>query len=280
VHSQPSEVRKRPREEETPQWKCEPCKISLESEGALKAHLNSHETCSKCSFSGSSKVVKGHFQSVHGKYSVSGFKAVTVAIPGCQVQRFRICVGNNPEDIQKWIEDRKKRFPRMSKISDNQAPSGDQKEEKQGLSSLLDGYGSSSSEDNNATTEKKAPVESAVIKESSVIEESSVIKESSDPVKDNRRPCRYFARNGTCRNGDQCSYSHDVANATTQVPSEKRRQQQQHKLGKKKGHSYLLSKLFVNDVRRETTLTLQLLEYLVDSDFLQKPVSGNTVSSR
>jgi hypothetical protein len=271
VHPQPTEVRKRPREEETPQWKCEPCKLSFESEGALKAHLNSHETCSKCSFSGAPKVVKGHFQSVHGKYSVGGFKAVTVAIPGCQVQRFRICVGNRPEDVKKWIEDRRKRFPRVSKeTADSQAPSVDQKEETKGLSSLLDGYGSSSSEDEKVTIEKKAPPV-----------ESPVIKEPSDTVKDNRRPCRYFARNGSCRNGDRCSYSHDVANATTQVPSDKkRRQQQQNKLGKKKGHSYLLSKLFVNDVRRETTLTLQLLEYLVDSDFLQKPVSENAGSSR
>jgi hypothetical protein len=264
-------VRKRPREEETPQWKCEPCKLSFESEGALKAHLNSHETCSKCSFSGAPKVVKGHFQSVHGKYSVGGFKAVTVAIPGCQVQRFRICVGNRPEDVKKWIEDRRKRFPRVSKeITDGQAPTTDQKEEAKGLSSLLDGYGSSSSEDEKVTTMKKAPPV-----------ESPVIKEPSDTVKYNRRPCRYFARNGTCRNGDRCSYSHDVANATAQAPSDKkRRQQQQNKLGKKKGHNYLLSKLFVNDVRRETTLTLQLLEYLVDSDFLQKPVSENAGSSR
>jgi hypothetical protein len=188
-----------------------------------------------------------------------------VAVPGCPVQRFRICVGNRPEDVEKWIAERRKRFPRKSRsVENSKGPSGTAKEEEQGLSSLLDGYGSSSSEDDKGTSEKKAPVA------------SPETKEPSDSVKSNRRLCHFFARNGTCRNGDQCMYSHDVANVAAQKPGDRRRQQQQPKLGRKKGHSSLLGKLFVNDVRRETTLTLQLLEYLVDSDFLQKPRSTSS----
>ena len=93
-------------------WTCKACNITLESEKALKGHRKSHVKCSDCPFEGSPKIVKAHYQAKHGKFSGSGFKTVTVAVPGCRVQKFKICVGNRPEDIQKWIEERKKRFPR------------------------------------------------------------------------------------------------------------------------------------------------------------------------
>lgn len=245
---------KRPREEiKVPesQWKCEPCKLSFDSESALKAHTASHETCTACSFVGAPKVVKGHFLAVHGRFSGSGFKSVTVAVPGCPVQRFRICVGSRPEDLEKWIAERRKRFPR--KVKQQEATP---KEEKKGLSSLLDGYGSSSSEDEKPANDKK--------EEAAPVPEAQHAKPTS--TNSSRRPCRYFMRNGTCRNGDQCGFSHDVADRSkksnnTKFPNK----------GRIKDPGSLLRKLFENDVRRETVLTLQLLEYIVDTDFLQKP---------
>ena len=46
------------------------------------------------------------------KYAGRGLKTITVSGPGLPSRRFKICVGNHPDDIQKWIEERKKRFPR------------------------------------------------------------------------------------------------------------------------------------------------------------------------
>ena len=46
------------------------------------------------------------------KYSGRGLKTITISGPGLPTQRFKICVGNHPDDIKKWIEERKKRFPR------------------------------------------------------------------------------------------------------------------------------------------------------------------------
>jgi hypothetical protein len=266
-------ARKRPREEQekTPsQWKCEPCKLSFDSKGALRAHSGSHETCTACDFSAAPKVVKGHFQAVHGRFSVSGFKSVTVSVPGCQIQRFRICVGNRPEDVEKWIEERRKRFPRKKTAvtAQDDKIEATPKEEKRGLSSglssLLDGYGSSSSEEEEG---KKVAVE-----KKAETPPTPVPQQQSTQVGGNRRPCRYFVRNGTCRNGDKCTFSHDVASNAAFAANQDRRFPKNNRNTKIVPDS-LLRKLFVNDVRRETVLTLQLLEYIVDSDFLQKPKS-------
>jgi len=129
------------------------------------------------------------------KYSGRGLKTITVSGPGLPPQKFKICVGNHPDDVKKWIEERKKRFPRRSANSnfshensmetdsrkrgreDEEATKlssvnhrmnkkqcegkGDEEEEKGGnLSSLLAGYESSSSkEDDSKPSEKTATSE-------------------------------------------------------------------------------------------------------------------------
>jgi hypothetical protein len=46
------------------------------------------------------------------KYSGRGLKTITICAPGIRPQKFRICVGNHPDDIREWIEERRRRFPR------------------------------------------------------------------------------------------------------------------------------------------------------------------------
>lgn len=66
-------------------------------------------------------------------------------MPGSRkIQHFTICVGNRPEDVQKWIAERKRNYPRR-------------KQEKP-LDRLLDGYGSSSSEDEPEKADASGPV--------------------------------------------------------------------------------------------------------------------------
>jgi hypothetical protein len=270
--------------------------LTLDSEQALKSHRKSHVKCSVCSLEAAPKVVKGHFQAVHGKFSVSGFKTVTIAVPGCRVQRFKICVGSRPEDIQKWIADRKKRFPRVpqqgqedsaaaseTKTNTDSKPDDDKKEDaKPGLSSLLAGYGSSSgSEDENVKVsdgvDKKVAAEKgnpATDDKPLVVEEESLKPDKSATASDGRpqrsaKPCRYFMRNGSCLNGDACRFSHDVSKA---MNSNANSNKNSTKRGGKQSSSSdtLLRKLLTNDMRRETTLALQLLRYIVDCNFLQE----------
>jgi hypothetical protein len=272
----------------TSSWTCDPCKVTLDSEQALKSHKKSHVKCSDCSFEGSPQVVKGHYQATHGKFSVSGFKTVMVGVPGCRVQRFRICVGNRPEDIQRWIEDRKKRFPRQKRPEDSSpAGKGDSKSKSSkvisgtketadveaGMSSLLAGYGSSSGSDEEESTAKpkedvkekaaQKPVEATTPEEQDG-QETRCTKDHDDTMrpKQSTRPCRYFMRNGTCLNGDKCRFSHEITSNRFPDRTKKR------KRGSTSSDS-LLRKLLENDVQREATLTMQLLGYIVDCNFFE-----------
>lgn len=223
--------------------------------------------------------LKGHYMANHGKFSGSGFKTVTVAIPGCRVQRFRVCVGNRPEDIQKWIADRKKRFPRRSQAEQNKTNvdssrkeirAAEAPEQTTGLSSLLGGYGSSSeSEDETPKTREEEKKDNTLVRATPPLlpEASETEKNTNFPTAKREssmgfRPCRYFMRNGKCLNGDACRFSHDMSNQPRRKLESMKR-----KRGKSSSNDTLLRKLLSNDVDREETLALQLLENIFDSNF-------------
>jgi hypothetical protein len=282
--SAPSKEVVTPAEDITPkEFYCEACDLGLESAQALKSHCRTHVKCSDCPFEGAPKIVKAHYQGRHGKFSGSGFKSVTVAIPGCRVQRFQICVGNRPEDIQRWIDERKKRFPRQQKeCSDETAKSteGPAKETLPGMSSLLAGYGSSGSEseDDNVSAEPRVervedkvtspPPATSAKNDEKPCEETTTSSTAPPPantsdVKRISRPCQYFSRNGSCLNGDACRFSHDTAVSRLGSPLHDKKR-------KRGGHTTsdtLLRKLLATDMDRESVLTMQLLEYIVKKNF-------------
>ena len=259
------------------EWRCEACNLSLDSETALENHKSSHITCTECDFTAAPKIVKAHHQAKHGKFSGSGFKTVTVAVPGCQVQRFRICVGNRPEDIQQWIADRKRRFPRKNPAvaATKSNPIAHKKDPSNGLSGLLDGYGSSSSEEDtepaiaNEASQPVLPIDKGdgtdTLAQQTAGQAAQTCSETSRPDNSSfrTRPCKFFLRNGSCRNGDKCSFAHErptpSSNAADQRASKRR-----------KAIPTLLEKLLQKDIQRETALTLQLLDYIVESDFLEE----------
>lgn len=213
--------------------------------------MKSHITCTTCNdFTGSPKLVKAHYQAAHGKFAGRGFKQVTVAVPGLPVQRFRICVGDHPDDVKQWIADRRKKFPKKVVV----------KEKPPGLS-LLDGYGSSSSSDNNAPKVVKQVEDS----------KSTTAVDGNATTNFKTRVCRYFARTGRCRNGDKCTFRHEAAGSTT-TTNTGRSSLLKNRGGKAKPKtaSTLLKKLLQTDADREATLTVQLLRYIVDCNYLQE----------
>lgn len=251
-------------------WYCEACDLELDSQQALKSHRKSHVKCTECSFEGAPKIVKAHFQGSHGKFSTSGFKTVTVAIPGCRVQRFRICVGNRPEDIQRWIAERKKRFPRQSEQNPIQLDPKPEitKETGAGMDSLLAGYGSSESDDD---TKNEKEIQSTVADNQEGLRSNE--QSTKSPPADDRqskwlsRPCRYFMRKGSCLSGESCRFSHEL-------PVQRFAPEKIAKRQKRGGHSTsetLLRKLIANDMERETALTMQLLKFIVERDFFDNP---------
>lgn len=51
-----------------------------------------------------------------GNNSGNGYQKVTVAIPGCKPQSFTVCVGNDPKDVRKWIQERRANYPTKARI--------------------------------------------------------------------------------------------------------------------------------------------------------------------
>lgn len=92
---------------------CEACEKEFTSQSAYKAHNDTHETCHYpgCTFVASKKVVSAHYHSVHGLYSGSGFKNIEV-----EGQSFRVLLGTTPEEVAKWREERKSKFPTSQRV--------------------------------------------------------------------------------------------------------------------------------------------------------------------
>jgi hypothetical protein len=281
---------------------------------------------------------------VHGKFSGSGFKTVTVAVPGCRVQRFKICVGNRPEDVQRWIAERKKRFPRTTTAHRNTTtttttttterpnnddnilvhPHGGGDKNDTGLSALLAGYGSSDGDgdddDSSTKDEKRVGDQASGRNENNGTMDATLIggdvnasslpptevKHSSSKSNSNNnmdgndgnmvnpaasssttlstRPCRFFFRNGSCKNGDSCRFRHDGStggggggdkthfqkrHTTQQTTALSTGQRKRKRGGGPTSSDTLLRKLFENDMERESNLTMQLLRYIVKNNFFR-----------
>jgi hypothetical protein len=266
---------------------------------------------------GSKKVVSAHFKSTHGQWSGRGLKTVSIQVPGSKYsQKFKICVGNHPDDIQEWIAERKKKFPTKANIALKEerkrkrtrddhlttTPSNDTKtssieesiEETKNtqygsttLSTLMAGYDSSSDEENNKTSPVQTIAETTYI-----LNDSAVGPGVTNTHK--TKQCRFFLRNGTCKNGDNCTYIHDIskheeykANSQIRKQTQSERDKARNALKKemdilttgrsqsgKKSEASLLRKLLNNDIRRERTLCLQLLRYIADCNYLQGKREG------
>ena len=309
-------------------YPCDACSISFPTKSALEAHTNSHIKCKKCSFTASKKVVGGHYKSKHGEYAGRGLKSVSIQQHGSrQVSRFKICVGNHPDDIKAWIEERKKRFPTRDRVLKREeknkrnreegalggasgtkrqktvAAVGDGKKEvattekpSSSISSLIAGYGSSSDEDETEAGKKSSPKINEMCREvtnNGPNHATALVEESASTFK--TKPCRFFLRNGSCKNGDNCTYMHDLAQHEEYKDSAESRKQKQsqrdrarneakremnlittgrEQAGSSKGGApggqTLLRKLLQNDIRRERSLCLQLLRYIADCNYLQE----------
>jgi len=169
------------------------------------------------------------------------------------------------------------------------------------ISNLIAGYGSSTDEDEGekidgaATKNQDAKVENKEVP----VPDNSTKNLPSEASHFKTKLCRYFLRNGTCKNGDECPYIHDMAQrdshmANAEIRKEKQRQRDRARneaqnamsiitTGRKQGipgrraaPPTLLRKLLQSDIRRERSLTLQALRYIVDCNYLQERRDGDS----
>ena len=193
------------------------------------------------------------------KYSGQGLKTITISAPGLRPQKFKICVGNHPDDIKKWIEERKKNFPRTSSLQkginssnrdgrqdDNATKRSREGEAEEGknnsksqrkeagenvasLSNLLAGYGSSSSMSDDESTLKIDKSGNHAIVETTTAAKETSEKPSLDTGGLQSRPnriCKYYQR-GKCHHGDSCKFLHSDQATTNGNDQRKRKRQAQ-----------------------------------------------------
>lgn len=205
------------------EWYCEPCDKEFTQLIAYDAHMGTHESCKHpgCSFSATRKVVVAHFHGAHGQFSGSGYKMIDV-----EGQKFRVLLGQSPEEIAQWRAERRKKFP-TAEQTDAKKAELDELIAAGGIEPKLNKFGKKERDNSNKTTTKKRPLDgdtatsgpSKVQKVPKVGEngEEIVEDEQGEDVDDAveaagaggtpERKCFQFGR-GRCRNGDKCTFSH------------------------------------------------------------------------
>ncbi|OQS07511.1 hypothetical protein THRCLA_00482 [Thraustotheca clavata] len=267
------------------QFHCEPCDKHFPYKSQYDAHLNTHESCwePNCDFSACKRVVTSHHQTVHGQFAGSGLKEIDV-----EGQKFTVLVGNSPEDIAKWREERRKKWPSTSVVKRKM----EENEERIRAGDVVEpALKRVKTTDENST--QVDPKESHGQVENDVATNASQVKNSPDKrtnkkstkfcVKYIRNECKLgdechfnhnishvncksFSTKGTCRRGDNCKFMHSsgskkapkapTKSATTQV--------KEHK-------NSLLGKLLEKDIIREQRLVLQAFRFIVEKNFFDQP---------
>ncbi|KAJ3286520.1 hypothetical protein HK104_008989, partial [Borealophlyctis nickersoniae] len=90
-----------------PDLRCENCDKQFNNRFQLQTHLKAHKKCSQCDFEASGKLVVLHEEEVHA------------LLNGMPIPRLPSL--DTPEDIEKWIADRKKKYPTDENVRKKEA---------------------------------------------------------------------------------------------------------------------------------------------------------------
>mmetsp|Transcript_8629 Transcript_8629/g.11194 ORF Transcript_8629/g.11194 Transcript_8629/m.11194 type:complete len:367 (+) Transcript_8629:124-1224(+) len=150
--------------------------------------------------------------------------------------------GNSPEEIQRWIDDRKKRFPRKSGET--------AKDDKPGVENL-----------------KSAETEAASITST----DNAKLHTNRTPTTRHRKLCHHFVK-GKCNRGDNCRYSHDEQAKSDALIKQRKRTETKAYLearGRQGGRTSLLRKLLMSDIKKEQFIILECLRHIVRTNYFQ-----------
>jgi hypothetical protein len=93
--------RYRPFKRSSQSYYCKNCERTFEQHSQFMTHVQSHRQCTKCDFKASKQVLEIHMQEVHPRPVMNASL-------------------ESPEEIAKWIEERKKRYPTDENIKKKQ----------------------------------------------------------------------------------------------------------------------------------------------------------------
>ena len=147
--------------------------------------VGSHETCTfpDCVFVGTKKAVSAHYTSTHGMYSGSGIKSIVV-----EGKSFGVLLGDDPEEIKLWREQRRSRFPTTTNT-----------QQKLDTTNNIQLHGGIVGHDNKTTKSKV----------NNTISSSSSSGTHTSTTKSTTAVCKTFVRIGKCKYGKRCRYIHD-----------------------------------------------------------------------
>jgi hypothetical protein len=286
-------------------YNCEPCGKEFKVKAQYDAHCGTHVQCEypDCTFTASNKVVKSHAITMHRPPVVLP-KELDEIIP--EKYKFVTKIGYTDEDIAKWKEDRRKSWPSAANIqnkvdeANRRSMAGElDPEEKKG--NKLNKKRQGMDDNKGRAPAKKARfdvVEGESNLSASEVAECKLMKAEDTAVKEEeprgKLPCRFFSRNGKCKNGDACTYAHVVVMKEKPIKVCKnfkagscnngdackfshdkslRREAlaaERSKNVKKEKSSTLLKKLLEKTQRKETSLLLQCIRHFVQEDFFLK----------
>ena len=196
---------------------CEPCDKEFKNIKGYNAHIQTHEGCKHpgCQFSASKKVVIAHYHAKHGLFSGSGYKDIEV-----EGRKFRVLLGSDEKEIEQWRAERRKQFPTLANIArkDNfrdkvSKAGGVVPKLGKGVKKLEGDQGQCEDVKSDTQVENKNDYGNEQQDKGTNGEEANdgEVSTLSRPSKSDgirRRPCKYYAQ-GRCKNGDDCSHSHD-----------------------------------------------------------------------
>ncbi|ETV90153.1 hypothetical protein H310_15013 [Aphanomyces invadans] len=287
------------------EWQCEPCEKHFAMKSQYDAHMLTHEQCwaPGCDFSASKRVVTSHYQVMHGQYAGSGLKEIEV-----EGQKFQVLVGNSPEEITKWREERRKKWPSESNVKRKNEQMGERVQagdipanKKLKTSPALPGPtdGTTPSDATSGTAERpaaelNAATSAAQLPDNEVASPRSVhrAKPASSKKKSSKFcvkfirngcddgdkclfnhdiesiPCKQFLAKGSCKRGTQCKFSHTVT-AQDKLKQLQLQHQKEQASQVKQHRSSLLRKLLAKDIDKEHRHILQAFRHLVEHHFFQ-----------
>ncbi|KAF0695717.1 Aste57867_13481 [Aphanomyces stellatus] len=280
------------------QFQCEPCEKQFSMKSQFDAHVLTHEQCwaPECEFKASKRVVTCHYQTAHGQYAGSGLKEIEI-----EGQTFKVLVGNSPEDIRKWREERRKKWPSDANVKRKV----DERDERTQAGDVMSNpakpkrvkLAHDAAKDGASTSETTAPLEAPSATEGGTpapptsTDAPSTLATGSPNQKPKKKsskfcvkfirssctlgvncdynhdvqsvPCKGYSSTGKCKRGDKCQFSH--AATVPPKPSAAKSAATQVKEHK----SSLLRKLLAKDIDREHRHMLQAFHHLVEHNFFQ-----------
>ncbi|KAI9012988.1 hypothetical protein BC832DRAFT_275742 [Gaertneriomyces semiglobifer] len=260
---------------EPPKFVCEACDVKFAHISQHRAHINTHVKCPHCDFTASKKVVRLHEEEEHG------------IVEGLQPIFTRKL--DTPEEIEKWIAERKKNWPTEGNIAKKEAERKE-RQERGGLSrdkkprkvtkvvkseptikrertstndSSLEMIGSYATDEDGEPSQSTDASDST--SESDNSQDSDTEAKAPQQRHQRERPiCKFFLKK-RCFKKD-CTFRHVRPEATPRKPFNANVAQHNRKP--------LLRKLLEPEIRKEKNAILQCIRYIVRNNFLMADGDG------